>query len=151
MIIPLAKVEISTQGKFGQSMEADDEGSESSYCRCRCNCRNRDDGDRYPSCYGWGQRAKSRKVVDARRRIEGPPQIVYRYYIMLLDGQKCALYGADHSREPEQLSHLQLPVRVRVRGKLGTEHHSDGAKGNPSPFPEGWWVYMDVHDAEVLK
>ena len=79
------------------------------------------------------------------------PKFVYRYYLMVLDGQKCALYGADHSRDPEQLSHLQLPARVRVRGKLGTEHHSGGTEGNQSPFPAGWWVYMDVHEVEVLK
>ncbi len=93
--------------------------------------------------------------ADNRWTLEGElkvhPKFVYRYYLMVLDGQKCALYGADHSRDPEQLSHLQLPVCVRVRGKLGTEHHSGGTKGNPSPIPAGWWVYMDVHEVEVLK
>lgn len=79
------------------------------------------------------------------------PKFMYRYYLIVVDGQKCALYGADHSRDPEQLSHLRLPVRVRVRGTLGTEHHSGGTKDNPSPFPAGWWVYMDVHEVEVLK
>ena len=78
-------------------------------------------------------------------------KFVYRYYLTVLDGQKCALYGVDHSRDPELLSHLHLPVRVRVRGTLGTEHHSGGTKGNPSPFPAGWWVYMDVHEVEALK
>ncbi|KAA5546942.1 hypothetical protein FYK55_00515 [Roseiconus nitratireducens] len=79
------------------------------------------------------------------------PKFVYRYYLMILDGQKCALYGADHSRDPKPLASVQLPARVRVRGKLGTEHHSGGTRDNPSPFPVGWWVYMNVHEVEVLK
>jgi hypothetical protein len=94
---------------------------------------------------------KADKLWTLEGELKVHAKFVYRYYIMLLDGQKCALYGADHSREPEQLSSLQLPVRVRVQGTLGTAHHSGGDKANPSPFPEGWWVYMDVHEAEVLQ
>jgi hypothetical protein len=46
---------------------------------------------------------------------------------------------------------VRLPARVRVRGVLGTEHHPGGTKDNPSPFPETWTLYMDVHEAEALK
>jgi hypothetical protein len=95
--------------------------------------------------------AKADKLWTLEGELKIHPKFVYSYYILLLDGQKCALYGADHGREPKQLTQLQLPVRVRVRGKLGTEHHSGGTKGNPSPFPAGWWVYMDVQETEVLK
>ncbi len=98
-----------------------------------------------------GDEAKATKLWTLEGQLGVHPKFVYRYYLMLLDGQKCALYGADHSREPKQLGHLQVPVRVRVRGTLGTEHHSGGTKDNPSPFPEGWWVYMDVHEVEALK
>ena len=38
-----------------------------------------------------------------------------------------------------------------MRGVLGTEHHSGGTKENPSPFPQGWTLYMDVHEVEALK
>ncbi|HVX63290.1 MAG TPA: hypothetical protein VHC19_21895, partial [Pirellulales bacterium] len=76
---------------------------------------------------------------------------IYRFYLVILDGQKCALYGVDHSREPDQLARLQLPVNVRVRGVLGTEHHAGGTKQNPSPFPAGWTLYMDVHEVEPLE
>lgn len=78
-------------------------------------------------------------------------KFIYRFYLVLLDGQKCALYGSDHSREPDPLTRLQLPARVRVRGVLGTSHHPGGTKENPSPFPAGWTVYMDVHEVEALK
>jgi hypothetical protein len=70
---------------------------------------------------------------------------------VLLGDLKCALYGVDHSREPDQLARVQLPDFVRVGGVLGTEHHSGGTKENPSPFPPGWMVYMDVHEVEALK
>jgi hypothetical protein len=79
------------------------------------------------------------------------PKFIYRFYLVILDGQKCALYGVDHSREPDQLARLQLPVNVRVRGVLGTEHHAGGTKQNPSPFPAGWTLYMDVHEVEPLE
>jgi hypothetical protein len=79
------------------------------------------------------------------------PKYIYRYYLVLGDGQKCALYGSDHGREPAQLAPLQLPVRVRVRGVLGTAHHQGGTRDNPSPFSETWTLYMDVHEVEKLK
>jgi hypothetical protein len=94
---------------------------------------------------------KTEKVWTLEGELGVHAKFVYRYYLMVLDRQKCALYGADHSRDPEHLSRIQLPARVRVRGKLGTEHHSGGTKGNPSPFPAGWWVYMDVHEVVVLN
>ena len=96
-------------------------------------------------------KANGDKIWTLEGELKVHPKFVYRYYLKVLDGQKCALYGADHSRELEQLSRLQLPAHVRVRGKLGTEHHSGGTKGTPSPFPAGWWVYMDVHEVEILK
>lgn len=70
---------------------------------------------------------------------------------MLLDGQKCALYGADHRSDPDALARIKLPDFVRVRGVLGTEHHQGGTKENPSPFPSGWTLYMDVHEVEALN
>ena len=79
------------------------------------------------------------------------PKYLYRYYLVLGDGQTCALYGSDHGREPDQLARLKLPARVRVRGVLGTSHHLGGTKENPSPFPETWVLYMDVKEAEALK
>jgi hypothetical protein len=79
------------------------------------------------------------------------PKYLYRYYLALGDGQRCALYGSDHGREPDRLAHLPLPIRVRVRGVLGTEHHPGGTKENPSPFPATWTLYMDVHEVEALK
>jgi hypothetical protein len=79
------------------------------------------------------------------------PKYIYRYYLNVTGGQTCALYGADHGREPEQLARLRLPIRVRVRGTLGTEHHAGGTRENPSPFPETWIVYMMVHEVEELK
>lgn len=79
------------------------------------------------------------------------PKYLYRYYLVLGNSQICALYGADHGREPDLLARLQLPARVRVRGVLGTAHHPGGTKDNPSPFPETWTLYMDVHEVEALK
>ncbi len=79
------------------------------------------------------------------------PKFVYRYFISLLDGQKCGLYGPDHAREPEQLGGIELSTFVRVRGVLGTEYHPSGTKENPSPFGPGWTLFMDVHEAEKLK
>lgn len=78
-------------------------------------------------------------------------KFIYRYYVELLDGQKCALYGPDHSREQAQLARVPLPSFVRVRGTLGTEHHPGGTAENLSPFPKGWMVYMDVHEVELLN
>jgi hypothetical protein len=83
--------------------------------------------------------------------LKAHPKFIYRYYLLMADGQMCALYGTDHAREPEQLTRLRLPIRVRVRGTLGTEHHAGGTKENPSPFPETWIVYMIVHEVEELK
>ena len=34
---------------------------------------------------------------------------------------------------------------------LGTEYHAGGTKENPSPFPQAWTLYMDVHEVEALK
>lgn len=79
------------------------------------------------------------------------PKYIYRYYLAFGDGQKCALYGSDHKREPDQLARLQLPVRVRVRGVLGTAHHPGGTGENPSAFGETWELYMDVHEVEKVK
>ena len=79
------------------------------------------------------------------------PKFIYRFYLEILDGQKCALYGVDHTREPDHLARCNLPIRVRVLGVLGTERHPGGNNENPSPFPEGWTLYMDVHEVKVLN
>ena len=78
------------------------------------------------------------------------PKYIYRFYLVFGD-QKCALYGSDHGRDPDHLARLKLPVHVRVRGALGTEHHRGGTRENPSPFPPAWTLYMDVHEVEELK
>jgi hypothetical protein len=98
-----------------------------------------------------GQEPKAPKLWTLEGELKVHPKFIYRYYIVLLDGQKCALYGSDHSREPDQLARVQLPDFVRVRGVLGTEHHAGGTKESPSPFPKGWTLYMDVHEVEALK
>jgi hypothetical protein len=94
---------------------------------------------------------KAPKLWTLEGELKVHPKFIYRYYIVLLDGQKCALYGADHSREPDHLARVKLPDFVRVRGVLGTAHHSGGTKDSPSPFPPGWTLYMDVHEVEALK
>ncbi len=98
-----------------------------------------------------GDEPKTPKLWALEGELKVHPKFIYRYYIALLDGQKCALYGSDHSREPDQLARVQLPDFVRVRGVLGTAHHPGGTKENPSPFPPGWTLYMDVHEVEALK
>jgi hypothetical protein len=98
-----------------------------------------------------GEEPKAAKLWTLEGELKVHPKYLYRSYLMLGDGQTCALYGSDHGREPGQLSHLQLPVRVRVRGVRGTAHYPGGTRDNPSPFPERWTLYMDVHEAETLK
>jgi hypothetical protein len=98
-----------------------------------------------------GDEPKALKLWPLEGELNVHPKYLYRYYLVLGDGQKCALYGSDHGREPDRLARLPLPVRVRVRGVLGTEHHPGGTKENPSPFPETWTLYMDVHEVEALK
>ena len=98
-----------------------------------------------------GDEPKPPKLWTLEGELKVHPKFIYRYYIVLLAGQTCALYGADHSREPDHLARVKLPDFVRVRGVLGTEHHPGGTKENPSPFPKGWTLYMDVHEVEALK
>jgi hypothetical protein len=98
-----------------------------------------------------GDEPKAPKLWTLEGNLKVHPLFIYRYYLELLDGQKCALYGSDHGREPDQLARLKLPVRVRVRGVLGTEYNSRGTKENPSQFPEGWIVYMNVQEVKVLN
>ena len=98
-----------------------------------------------------GDEPKAPKLWTLEGDLKVHPKYIYRYYLMLGDGQMCALYGSDHGREPDQLDRLELPARVRVRGVLGTSHHLGGTKENPSPFPETWVLYMDVHEVEALK
>lgn len=78
------------------------------------------------------------------------PKFLYRYYLALLDGQRCALFGSEHEREPSALARIKLPTRVRVRGLLGSAQHVGGTKDAPSPFPAGWIVFMDVSEVELL-
>ena len=98
-----------------------------------------------------GDEPKAPKLWTLEGELKVHPKFIYHYYIVLLDGQKCALYGSDHGREPDHLARIQLPDFVRVRGVLGTAHHPGGTKENPSPFPQGWTLYMDVHEVEALK
>jgi hypothetical protein len=98
-----------------------------------------------------GDEPKAPKLWTLEGELKVHPKFIYRYYIVLLGGQMCALYGSDHGREPDHLAGVKLPDFVRVRGVLATEHHDGGTKENPSPFPPGWMVYMDVHEVEALK
>jgi hypothetical protein len=98
-----------------------------------------------------GDEPKEPKLWTLEGELKAHPKYIYRYYLVFGDGQKCALYGSDHGREPDQLARLKLPGRIRVRGVLGTSHHPGGTEENPSPFPETWVLYMDVHEVEALK
>jgi hypothetical protein len=98
-----------------------------------------------------GDEPKATKLWTLEGELKVHPKFIYRYYIVLLGDLKCALYGPDHGREPDHLARVKLPDFVRVRGVLGTEHHSGGTKENPSPFPPGWTLYMDVDEVEALK
>lgn len=95
--------------------------------------------------------AKEPQLWPLEGELKVHPKYIYRYYLVFGDGQKCALYGADHGRDPDQLARLKLPARIRVRGVLGTAHHPGGNEENPSPFGETWELYMDVHEVEKLK
>jgi hypothetical protein len=98
-----------------------------------------------------GEEPKAPKLWELEGELRVHPKYLYRYYLVLGNGQLCALYGADHSREPDLLVRLKPPARVRVRGVLGTAYHSGGTRENLSPFPATWTLYMDVHEAEALK
>ena len=98
-----------------------------------------------------GDEPKAPKLWTLEGELKVHPKFIYHYYIVLLGDLKCALYGSDHSREPDHLAGVKLPDFVRVRGVLGTAHHPGGTKENPSPFPSGWTLYMDVHEVEALK
>ena len=99
-----------------------------------------------------GDELRAPKMWTLEGELKVHPKFLYRYYLVLLGaGQICALYGADHGREQDQLARLKLPIGVKVRGVLGTAYHDGGTKDNPSPFPAGWTLYMDVHEVEPLK
>ncbi|MGH7136317.1 MAG: hypothetical protein ACREHD_11295, partial [Pirellulales bacterium] len=98
------------------------------------------------------KKAETPKLWTLEGVLKAHPKYLYRYYLDLGNGtgQNCALYGADHGREPDQLARLKLPVIIRVRGALGTEHFSGGTEENPSRFSKAWTLYMDVHEVEVV-
>ena len=98
-----------------------------------------------------GDEPKAPQLWTLEGELKVHPKYLYRYYLVLGNGGICALYGPDHGREPDHLGRLKLPTRARVRGVLGTAHHSGGTKENPSPFPATWTLYMDVHEIEALK
>ena len=99
-----------------------------------------------------GDEPKPPKLWTLEGELKVHPKFHYRYYLVLLGtGQICALYGADHGREQDQLARLKLPIGVKVRGVLGTEYHDGGTKENPSALVAGWILYMDVHEVEPLK
>ena len=99
-----------------------------------------------------GDEPKASKLWTLEGELKVHPKFLYRYYLVLLGtGQICALYGADHGREQDQLARLKLPIGVKVRGVLGTEYHDGGTKENPSALVAGWILYMDVHEVEPLK
>jgi len=98
-----------------------------------------------------GDETKVPKPWTLEGELKVHPKFLYRYYIVLLDRQKCALFGPDHDREPERLARVELPAFVRVRGVPGAQQHLGGTMENRSPFPKGWLLCMDVHEVEALK
>src|SRR5262249_53569751 len=83
--------------------------------------------------------SKGTKLWTLEGELKVHPKFHYRFYLVLLGtGQICALYGANHGREPDQLARLRLPIGVKVRGALGTEYHNGGTKDNPSALVGGW-------------
>ena len=99
-----------------------------------------------------GDEPKPPKLWTLEGELKVHPKFLYRYYLVLLGtGQICALYGADHGREQDQLARLKLPIGVKVRGVLGTEYHDGGTKDNPSALVAAWILYMDVQEVEPLK
>lgn len=93
-----------------------------------------------------GDEPKTPKLWTLEGELKVHPKYLYRYYLVLGNGQMCALYGSE-----DQLARLKLPTHIRVSGVLGTSHHLGGTKENPSPFPETWVLYMDVQEVEALK
>ena len=72
-------------------------------------------------------------------------KFLYKYYIECPGtGQSCAL------RNSEDLEKIRPGSRIRVKGHLGTFHHSGSTKDNLSPFPSAWVIYMDVEKVTVL-
>ncbi len=98
-----------------------------------------------------GKEPEAAKLWPLEGELKVHPKFLYRYYLEYGHGQICALYGADHGRDSDLLARLQLPVRVRVSGVLGTAYHAGGTKENLSPFPATWLMYMDVQEVEVVK
>src|SRR5688500_4987580 len=70
-----------------------------------------------------GDEPKGPKLWTLEGELKVHPKYLYHYYLVLGDLKQCGLYGSDHGRKPDLLARLQAPVRVRVRGVLGTEHH----------------------------
>src|SRR5205823_8125030 len=66
-----------------------------------------------------GDEPKAPKLWTLEGELKVHPKFIYRYYLVLLGGQMCALYGSDHGREPDQLARVKLPDFVRVRGVPG--------------------------------
>ena len=101
-----------------------------------------------------GDEPKAPNLWTLEGELKVHPKYLYRYYLTFGIGQMCALYGADHGREPAHLARIRLEpghiTRVRVRGVFGTAYHHGGTAENPSPFPPAWELYMDVHEAEML-
>ena len=60
-----------------------------------------------------GEEPKSPKLWTLEGELKVHPKFIYRYYIVLLGDLKCALYGSDHGREPDQLARVQLPDEQR--------------------------------------
>ena len=67
---------------------------------------------------------------------------------MLLDGQKCALYGADHRSDPDALARIKLPDFVRVRGVLGK--YEKRLLQSPGPWLRGLGRFGHVARGVVI-
>jgi hypothetical protein len=74
------------------------------------------------------------------------PKFLYKYYVTgIAEGQHFAL-------SPDaKFKDIQPGSMIHVEGRLATRFHPGGNDKNPSPFPRGWYVWMDVESVKVLE
>lgn len=95
--------------------------------------------------------SETERISTLEGELKVHPKYFWQYYLVLQGtGQTCGLYGSDHDRNPRILADIEPGTFIRVRGILDADHHAGGTAKNPSPFPEGWMIYMDVREVEVI-
>jgi len=76
-----------------------------------------------------GDEPKPPKLWTLEGELKVHPKFLYRYYLVLLGtGQICALYGADHGREQDQLARLKLPIASRYAACWGPSTTTAGPR-----------------------